>query len=68
MRQLVYVAFSRNQSLMGFAFPKKERPALVAGEPGKFLMPGQSDLRYNWVVVRPDSIDETELTEIVIEA
>ena len=26
---------------MGFAFPKEERDALIASEPGKFLLPGQ---------------------------
>ena len=31
-------------------------------------MPKQSDLRYNWVVVRLDAIDEIEMEEIVIEA
>ena len=66
--RLVYLAFSRDESLMGFAFPKEEREALVESEPDKFMMPGQSDLRYNWVVVRLASIDEDEMREIVLEA
>ena len=37
--QIVYVAFSRDETLMGFAFPKEEREALVASEPEKFMMP-----------------------------
>ena len=37
--QIVYLAFSRDETLMGFAFPKEEREALIASEPGKFLMP-----------------------------
>ena len=37
--QLVYVAFSRDEEVMGFAFPKEERQALVDSEPEKFLMP-----------------------------
>src|SRR5437773_2697204 len=44
---------------MGFAFPKEERDALVASEPGKFLLPGRSDLRAALPVLggldRPDS-------------
>ena len=44
--RIVYLAFSRDESLMGFAFPKTEREALVASEPDKFLMPPKSDLRY----------------------
>ncbi len=66
--RIVWLAFSRDETLMGFAFPKEEREALVASEPHKFLMPKQSDLRYNWVVVRLDAIDEIEMEEIVIEA
>ena len=50
--RIVYLAFSADETVMGFAFPKEERDALVASEPGKFLLPGQSDLRYNWVLVQ----------------
>ena len=66
--RLVYLAFSHDETLMGFAFPKEEREALVASEPDKFLMPKPSDQRYNWVVIRLDSIDEQEMEEIVLEA
>jgi hypothetical protein len=54
--------------LMGFGFPKEERAELVASEPAKFLMPKASDLRYNWVVVRLDAIDEREMRELVLDA
>src|SRR5687767_2872327 len=37
--QIVYLAFSRDEEHMGFAFPKEEREALVESEPEKFLMP-----------------------------
>ncbi|MFL5798228.1 MAG: MmcQ/YjbR family DNA-binding protein [Actinomycetota bacterium] len=66
--RIVYLAFSRDETLMGFAFPKDEREALVASEPDKFLMPKASDLRYHWVVVRLSAIDEQEMREIVIDA
>ena len=66
--RIVYLAFSRDDTMMGFAFPKGERDALVASEPEKFMMPKPSDLRYNWVVVRLAAIDEEEMREIVIEA
>jgi hypothetical protein len=65
---IVYVAFTRDETLMGFAFPKEEREALVASEPDKFLMPETSDLRYNWVVVRLAAIDDTEMRELVLDA
>jgi hypothetical protein len=66
--RLVYAAFSRDETLMGFGFPKEEREALVASEPEKFLMPGPSDLRYQWVVVRLAAIDADEMRELVLDA
>ena len=66
--RIVYLAFSRDETMMGFAFPKEERDALIASEPDKYLMPKRSDQRYNWVVVRLDAIDKAELKEIVLEA
>jgi hypothetical protein len=66
--RIVWLAFSRDESLMGFAFPKDEREALVGSEPDKFLMPKPSDQRYNWVVVRLDAIDDAEMREIVLDA
>ncbi|MEV4100983.1 MmcQ/YjbR family DNA-binding protein [Nonomuraea sp. NPDC049649] len=65
---IVYVAFSRDETLMGFAFPKEERAALVAAEPGKFLLPPESDLRYNWVVARLSALGPGEMRELVLEA
>ena len=66
--RIVYLAFSRDDTLMGFAFPKDEREALVASEPDKFMLPKAGDMRYNWAVVRLAEIDRDEMVEIVIEA
>jgi hypothetical protein len=66
--RIVYLAFSRDESEMGFAFPKEEREALVASEPDKFMMPSRADMRYHWVDVRMDAIDEAEMRELVIDA
>src|SRR3954454_22325918 len=66
--QIVWLAFSRDETIMGFAFPKEERAALVASEPDKFLMPPTSDMRFNWVCVRMDAIDLDEMREIVLDA
>ena len=66
--RIVYLAFSRDETLMGFAFPKEERQALVASEPDKFLMPDRGDLRYQWCVVRLAALDVEELREIVLDA
>jgi hypothetical protein len=66
--RIVYLAFSRDETVMGFAFPKQEREALVRSEPEKFLMPSRSDLRYQWVEVRLAAIDDAEMRELVIDA
>jgi len=66
--RIVYVALSRDETIMGFGFPKEERAALVASDPEKFLMPSQSDLRYHWVQVRLAAIDQDELRELVTDA
>lgn len=66
--QIVYLALSRDETLLGFAFPKEERAALVASDPDTFLMPIPSDERYNWVQVRLAAIDEAQLHELVLDA
>jgi hypothetical protein len=64
----VYAAFYGDDTIMGFAFPRDERGALVTAEPGKFLMPRPSDMRYQWVCVRLDAIDIDELRELLVDA
>jgi hypothetical protein len=66
--RLVYLAFSRDETVMGFAFPKEERDALVASEPDKFLMPRPSELRYNWVQARLEALGQAEMRELVLDA
>jgi hypothetical protein len=66
--QIVYVAFSPDESVMGFAFPKEERAALVASEPHKFQMPSPSEMRFNWVHAHLAALDRTEARELVVDA
>ena len=66
--RIVYVAFSRDETLMGFGFPKEEREALVASEPHKFQLPSPGDMRYQWVVARMDALDGDEMRELVLDA
>ena len=66
--RIVYVAFSVDESVMGFGFPKEERAALVASEPDKFRLPSPSDLRFNWVHARLAALDRTEARELVVDA
>jgi hypothetical protein len=66
--QIVYLAFAKDETLMGFAFPKEERQMLVETEPDKFLMPRPSDMRFNWVVVRLAALERREMEELVFDA
>jgi hypothetical protein len=66
--RIVYVAFSRDERVMGFGFPKEQRDWLVGGDPRKFMLPSRGDLRYHWVLVRLDKIDEREMRELVLDA
>jgi hypothetical protein len=65
---IVYVSFSRDESVMGFGFPKEQREWLVGGSPDKFMLPQASDMRYHWVLVRLAAIDEKEMRELVLDA
>jgi hypothetical protein len=66
--RIVWLAFSADETEMGFAFPKELREALVESDPDTFLMPGPADLRYNWAVVRLSAIDRDEMRELVLDA
>src|SRR5690625_4741386 len=66
--QMVYVAFSLDETVMEFAFPKEERAALVASEPHKFQMPSESDMRFNWVHADLAALGRAEARELVVDA
>lgn len=66
--QIVYLAFSKDEKLMGFAFPKEERQAALETYPDKFLCPKPADMRFQWLVARLDAIDGDELRELVLDA
>lgn len=68
VRQIVYVAFSRDEFAMGFGFPKAERDALVDAEPETFFLPPTSDLRYQWVCAHLAELDPDEMRELVTDA
>jgi len=66
--QIVYLAFSKDETLMGFEFPKEERQMLVETYPEKFMYPRESDMRFNWVVGRLGELSRREMEEYVIDA
>jgi hypothetical protein len=64
---IVYVAFSLDGSVMGFAFPKEERQALVDSDP-RFQLPDASDMRFSWVHATLAELDPVEARELVVDA
>ena len=66
--QIVYLAFSRDETLLGFAFPKEERQMLVETYPDRFQYPRESDMRFNWVVAKLDAVTADEMEDYVFDA
>jgi hypothetical protein len=68
VKQIVFIAFSRDEQDMGFGFPRAEREGLVASAPETFFLPGVADLRYQWVCVHLRRLDDEEMRELVVDA
>jgi hypothetical protein len=66
--KIVFVAFSRDETTMGFGFPREEREALVASAPDVFHMPRPSDMRFQWVEAWTVTLDPIQMEELVIDA
>lgn len=66
--RIVYASISPDETTIGFGFPKEEREAMVASQPDKFLMPRQSDLRYQWINARMSALGKDEMTELITDA
>ena len=65
---IVWLAFSRDEAVLGIAFPKEWRPIVVEAEPRKFMLPRDSDLRFNWIHARLSALDKTEMRDLVLDA
>lgn len=65
---LVFVAFSEDETVMEFAFPKEERDGLIASDPEIFSLPSAGDLRFNWVRADLAALDPVEALELVVDA
>lgn len=68
VRQIVYVGFSRDETAMGFGYPRDARDGLVESDPETFFLPPERDLRYQWVCARLDGLDPEEMRELVTDA
>lgn len=68
VKQLVFCSFSRDETSMGFGFPREERESLIAADPQTYFWPRPSDLRYQWVCAHLDRLDQRLMTELVTDA
>ena len=66
--RIVYASVSPDEAIMGFAFPREERAALIAAEPQRFLLERLSDGRYNWIDARMATLDLAEAREFITDA
>ena len=66
--QIVYAAFSRDETVLGFGFPKEERQMLVDTYPDRFMLPRESDMRFNWVHARCEALEVPEMEELILDA
>jgi hypothetical protein len=66
--RIVYATVSPDETILGFAFPKEERAALIAAEPDRFLLERRSDARYNWIDARMATLSSAEAREFVTDA
>ena len=66
--QIVFLAFSKDGETIGLGFPKDWRAAVVEAEPGKFALPGESDLRFNWIHASLAALDSEEMRDLVEDA
>lgn len=66
--RIVFLALSRDETELGFGYPRDGRAALVAAEPETFFMPGKADLRYQWAMCWLDRVDEPRLHDLIVDA
>ena len=68
VKQIVWLAFSRDFTSIGLAFPKEWRAIAVEAEPHKFELPSESDMRFNWIHARLAALEPAEMRDLVLDA
>ena len=68
VKQIVYAAFSQDETRMGFGYPKDARDGLIESAPETFFLPPARDLRYQWVCAHLARLDAEEMRELVVDA
>jgi hypothetical protein len=65
---IVFLAFAKDGETMGLGFPKDWRAAAIESNPETFSLPRESDLRFNWIVVRLAALDHEQMVDLVEDA
>jgi hypothetical protein len=66
VKQIVYLAFSKDETEVGFGFPKSEREYLVASRPNTFFLPDEFNMRFHWVEAWTARLEPDEMRDFVI--
>ena len=66
--RIVFAALSRDETSIGFGFPREERAALIESDPVRYFLPPPSDLRYQWVCAYMAELDVELLRDHLLEA
>lgn len=66
--QIVWLAFSKDETEMGFAFATEFRDGLIESRPDAFFLPRPSELRFNWIETRLAKLEPGELRDLVLDA
>ena len=65
---IVYLSIAPDGSRMGCGWPKTWREVAVEAEPEKFSLPDEVDMRFNWIHVSLEAIDDEEMRDLVEDA
>ncbi|HEX4659292.1 MAG TPA: MmcQ/YjbR family DNA-binding protein [Streptosporangiaceae bacterium] len=66
--KIVYASISPDETIMGFAFPREERAAMIAADRERFFLDRPSDQRFNWIDVHMALLGQAEMREFIVEA
>jgi hypothetical protein len=66
--KIVYASVSPDETMIGFAFPREERAAMIASRPDVFVLPRLSDQRFQWINARMAALGQDEMAELIVDA
>jgi len=66
--KIVYASVSPDETMIGFAFPREKRAAMIASRPDVFVLPRLSDQRFQWINARMAALGQDEMAELIVDA